>query len=144
MKFNLNEVLPTLSLGTACLSLVCLGALSAVLASAAPPALSFPLYASRSQEPDCPRALPVASYITATYQVSICIGQDDSWFYRGVELANPENSINLFDLRQTDEDAYLVNNGNFAYEIDPDQLTVFQNGRIIWQEPVLSWSRAEN
>ncbi|MFM7424419.1 MAG: hypothetical protein ACKO7W_05395, partial [Elainella sp.] len=95
-------------------------------------------------QPDCPRAMSVSSYLTATYQISICIGQDGSWFYRGVERSNPENSINLFDLREIDEDAYRVNNGNFAYEISPAQLTVFQNGDIIWQEPVLSWSRAEN
>jgi hypothetical protein len=125
----MNKSLLTFSFGTIC----------GLLSYAAQPVLSSPL----AQTPDCPRAMPVATYITATYQVSICIGQDGSWFYRGVELANHENSINLFDLRETDENAYFVRNGDFAYEIDPEQLTVFQNGRIIWQEPVLSWSTAE-
>jgi hypothetical protein len=91
----------------------------------------------------CPRAMPVVYYATATYHISICIGQDGSWFYRGVEFANPENSINLFELSETGENAYEVTNRDVTYEINPDQLTVSQHGQIIWQEPVISWSPAE-
>jgi len=123
-----------LSIGTVC----CLGSSAAIAQSLPAP---HPLVVAQAL--GCPRATPVVYYATATYHISICIGQDGSWFYRGVEFANPENSINLFELSETGENAYEVTNGDVTYEINPDQLTVSQNGQIIWQEPVISWSPAE-
>ena len=118
----------------------CLVGPLASLVSLIPAQASQPLQIAQAA---CPRAMPLLYYVTATYQISICIGQDGSQFYRGVERANPENSINLFELSETGEHAYLATNGNVSYAISPQQLTVTQNGKVIWQEPVISWSPAE-
>jgi hypothetical protein len=96
-----------------------------------------------AQELGCPRAMPVAYYATATYHVSICEGQDGYLFYRGVEFLNTDNAINVPDVSETGDYAYVATNGDVSYEIDPTQLTVYQNGAVIWQEPVISWSTGD-
>lgn len=97
-----------------------------------------------AQELGCPRAMPVAYYATATYHVSICEGQDGYLFYRGVEFADTNNAINVPDVSEIGDYAYVAANGDVSYEIDSAQLTVYQNGDVIWQEPVISWSTGDD
>jgi hypothetical protein len=91
----------------------------------------------------CPRAMPVAYFATNTYQISICQGQDGYFFYRGVEFANPENAINVSEVHlygYNGQNAFDAVNGDVVYSINPDTLTVWQNGEVIWQESVVSYS----
>ncbi|MCU0567400.1 MAG: hypothetical protein MUF49_12470 [Oculatellaceae cyanobacterium Prado106] len=93
-----------------------------------------------AQEMGCPRAMPVAYFATSTFHVSICQGQDGYLFYRGVEFANTYNAINVPTVTDYGDYYFDATNGNVTYSINPQSLTVWQNGEIIWQEDVISYS----
>ena len=90
-----------------------------------------------AQSVGCPRATEVHYAETENFYVFICQAGDGSFFYRGVEKGNTENSVNVSNLEFTDSGSYLARNGNVVYEINPSQLVVYQNGQVILSEGVI-------
>jgi hypothetical protein len=94
-----------------------------------------------AQQAFCPGGVPVASYRTATYAISICMDDDDRLYYRGYELENSTNRITVTDVDAVAYGAYYASSdGTTGYYIDSENLIVYQNGEAIWKEPVLSWT----
>jgi hypothetical protein len=129
-----------LSLSLLSLSAFCVFS-PALQAASLNPAIASESYIAQAM--GCPRAMPVAYFATNTYQISICQGQDGYFFYRGVEYANPDNAINVSEVHiygYNGQNAFDAVNGDVIYSINPDTLTVWQNGEVIWQESVVSYS----
>ena len=85
--------------------------------------------------------MPVATFYTATYQISICQGQDDSLFYRSVNLEDPEDSINVPYAYLSDDGMGFQADGDdyVSYAIDTNYLTIWEDGSIVWQEEVVDY-----
>ena len=94
-----------------------------------------------AQVPSCPRAMTVATFYTATHQISICQGQDDSLFYRSVNLEDTEDSINVPDAYPSEDGiGYYADGDNYVtYAIDTDYLTIWEDGSVVWQEEVVNY-----
>jgi hypothetical protein len=94
-----------------------------------------------AQLPSCPRAMPVATFYTATRQISICQGQADSLFYRSVNLEYPEDSINVpYAYPSDDGMGFKADGDNYiSYAIDTNYLTIWEDSSIVWQEEVVDY-----
>ncbi len=106
-------------------------------AAIASPGILAPQYLAQGYYQTCPKAEPIRIYETQNFWVSICQGMDGSTFYHGVDKSNASRSINLFNVSASSPYDYTVVNGNTAYQISPQALTVVQNGSVIQQEAVL-------
>jgi hypothetical protein len=95
-----------------------------------------------AQIPSCPRAMPVATYYTNTRQISICLGQDDSLFFRSESFEYPEDSFNVpYAYPSEDGMGYQADGDNYVtYAIDTDYLTIWEDGAVVLQEEVVDYS----
>lgn len=98
-----------------------------------------------AQQAFCPGGMPVASYRTATYAISICVEDEGRLYYRGYEIRNSTNRITVMDVDAVAYGAYYAaSDSTTGYYIDSENLIVYQNGEAVWKEPVLSWTNDEN
>jgi hypothetical protein len=128
------------------LSLLSLSAFCLLIPSvqAATPASASSIAQTESlvaQAVSCPRAMPVATFYTATRQISICKGQDDSLFFRSVQLEDPDDSINVpYAYPSEDGMGFKADGDNYlSYAIDTDYLTIWEDGAVAWQEEVVDY-----
>lgn len=84
----------------------------------------------------CPKAMPVRSFETENFYVFICQGQDDRLFYQGMEKGNPDNMINVSEVEYKNG-SYSALNGSIIYQINEQQLVIYENGKVIQRERVL-------
>jgi hypothetical protein len=110
--------------------------------SSASPAAQVAAESLVAQVPSCPRAMPVATFYTANRQISICQGQDDSLFFRSVDLENSEDSINVpYAYLSEDGTGFKADGDNYVtYAIDTEYLTIWEDGAVVLQEEVLDYS----
>ena len=87
-----------------------------------------------AQVTGCPRAEVISAYETASYRVFICQGFNNYIFYRGVEKSSGA-SINLSAVG--DRQGWQARNGEYLYQINPQELVVRQSGKVILREPVI-------
>lgn len=85
----------------------------------------------------CPRAEPVRLFETKNYWVSICKGDDDRLFYRGVRKANRNQSINVANVKVLDDYTYVAQNSKTEYRINKRTLVVVQDDQVILKEKVI-------
>ncbi|NJK38262.1 MAG: hypothetical protein HC835_06055 [Oscillatoriales cyanobacterium RM2_1_1] len=85
----------------------------------------------------CPRAEVIEAYETPNFFAYICGAADGSVFYRGVDKSSGQQ-INVFGVSSGGDGTYYATNGDVTYTINPSQLQVFQNNRLILSEPVIN------
>ncbi|HEY9811486.1 MAG TPA: hypothetical protein V6D13_19330 [Halomicronema sp.] len=84
----------------------------------------------------CPKAMPVSSFETANFYVFICEGQDGKLFYQGIDRDNPSNMINVSRVEYKNG-SYSALNGDVIYQINTDELVIYEGRNVILREPVI-------
>lgn len=85
----------------------------------------------------CPRAEPVRLFETKNYWVSICKGNNNALFYRGVKKADRNQGINVENVQVIDGYTYHIRSGSTEYKISKQALVVLRNGKVILKEKVI-------
>jgi hypothetical protein len=140
MKMSIQKFfnLSLLSLSAFCILIPSVQARSS--ASLETPAAEFLV----AQVTSCPGSIRVATFFTATRQISVCQGPEENIFLRSVYLSDPEDNVfiihDVTDDEQSEGTGFNAVNGYVTYAIDTDSLTIWEDGAVVWQEEVLDYS----
>jgi hypothetical protein len=142
MKISIQKFfnLSLLSLSAFCVLIPSVQAATPSSASLAAPAAEFLL----AQVTSCPGSVHVATFFTATRQISICQGPDEFNFLRSMYLEDSDDNVFVMHDVTYDEQSEWIGfnaiSGYVTYAIDTESLTIWEDGVVVVQEEVVNYS----